>query len=101
MQKTNLEFRKGILFIRLNNNLDNKLINKLINEEGFKYLVFNINNLKYLNKRAINNILNYNNKLIHNNGKLILCEDNNTISRYIFKNKIPYITKEIEAFDLI
>lgn len=49
MLKINLEFRKGVLFVRLNGSLNDKdsldNINSLINEIGFKYIVFNVDNL--------------------------------------------------------
>jgi hypothetical protein len=105
MLKINLEFRKGVLFVRLNGSLNDKdsldNINSLINEIGFKYIVFNVDNLKCIDINGINCILNYNELLIHNNGKLLLCESDNIISNRIFKNKIPYIANEIQAFDLI
>ena len=105
MLKTNLEFRKGILFVRLNGKLDDldslNNISSLINEVGFKYIVFNLDNLKSINKSGVNLILNYNNKLLRNNGKLLLCEKDDIISNQLFKNKIPYIKNEIQAFDLI
>lgn len=103
--KINLEFRKGVLFVRLNGKLNDKdsldNINSLINEIGIKYIVININNLKCIDLDGIKCILNYQDKLINNNGLLLLCESNNLISNRIFKNKIPYINNEIQAFDLI
>lgn len=105
MLKINLEFRKGVLFVRLNGKLNDKdsldNINSLINEIGIKYIVININNLKCIDLDGIKCILNYQDKLINNNGLLLLCESNNLISNRIFKNKIPYINNEIQAFDLI
>jgi len=105
MLKINLEFRKGVLFVRLNGNLNDpdslNNINSLINEVGFKYIVFNLDNLKCIDIHGINLILNYNNKLKNNNGKLLLCEKEDIISNHLFKNKIPYIKNEIQAFDLI
>ena len=105
MLKINLEFRKGVLFVRLNGSLNDKEsldnINSLINEVGLKYIVLNVDKLKCIDVNGINCILDYNNKLINNNGKLLLCESNNIISNRLFKNKIPYINNEIQAFDLI
>ena len=105
MLKINLEFRKGVLFIRLNgslnnaNDLDN--INSLVSDIGLKYIVFNIDNLKSIDVNGINWILKYNDKLINNNGKLLLCENDDILSNQLFKNKIPNIKNEIQAFDLI
>ena len=105
MLKINLEFRKGVLFVRLNGSLNNKdsldSINSLINEIGFKYIVFNLDNLKCIDVNGIKCILDYQDKLLQNHGKLLLCENNKVLSNRIFKNKIPNIKTEIQAFDLI
>jgi len=105
MLRINLEFRRGVLFVRLKGSLNDKEsldnINSLIREIGFRYIVFNVNKLKCIDIEGINCILNYNELLLNNNGKLLLCEDESVISDRIFKNKIPYIKNEIQAFDLI
>lgn len=105
MLKINLEFRKGVLFVRLNGSLNDQdsldNINSLINEIGFKYIVLNVDNLKCIDVNGINSILNYQDKLISNHGKLLLCESKKVLSDRIFKNRIPNISNEIQAFDLI
>lgn len=105
MLKINLEFRKGVLFVRLNGSLNDKEsldnINSLIKEIGFRYIVFNVDNLKCIDINGINCILNYQKLLLNNHGKLLLCESDKILSDKIFKNKIPNITTEIQAFDLI
>lgn len=105
MLKINLEFRKGVLFVRLNGSLNDKdsldNINSLINEVGFKYIVFNVDNLKCIDMEGIHCILDYQEKLLKNHGKLLLCESNKILSDKIFKNRIPNISNEIQAFDLI
>ena len=57
--KTNIEFRKGILFIRLNGALIRRNINKFESEilpvilkQGLKYVVINLENLEYLDKNG-------------------------------------------------
>lgn len=105
MLKINLEFRKGVLFIRLNGSLNDKEsldnINNLINEIGFKYIVFNVDNLKCIDLDGIKCILNYQKLLLNKHGKLLLCESEKNMSDRFFKNRIPNITTEIQAFDLI
>ena len=105
MLKVNLEFRKGVLFVRLNGNLNSSNvlddINILVNDIGLKYIVFNLDKLNSIDLSSISWIMNYNNKLLNNNGKLLLCESDDIISNHLFKNKIPYIRNEIQAFNLI
>lgn len=105
MLKINLEFRKGVLFVRLKGSLNDKdsleNINSLINEIGFKYIVFNVDNLKCIDMEGIKCILNYQKSLLNKHGKLLICESDKVISDRIFKNRIPNITTEIQAFDLI
>ena len=63
--KTNIEFRKGILFIRLNGALIRRNINKFESEilpvilkQGLKYVVINLENLEYLDKYGIESLSN-------------------------------------------
>lgn len=105
MLKINLEFRHGVLFVRLKGNLTDidclSEIDNTISKMGFKYIVLNLNEIRCLTSNSINYILNYNDKILNNKGMLILCEEDNLISTYLFKNKIPYVNNEMQAFDLI
>ena len=100
MLKINTEFRKGIMFIRIKGNLNKNNINN-IECEDFKYVVFNLDNLLSIDSYAINYIINYNNEILKNNGKLIICESNNNLGNNLFKNKIPIIDNEIKAFNIL
>ena len=72
MLKINTEFRKGIMFIRLNGEVDKLNIdNVFVND--FKYVVLNLDNLLSIDSEAIKDIIDYNNKITKNNGKLIIC----------------------------
>ncbi len=103
MLKTNIEFRKGVLFIRLNGIIDSEKyleeLNNLIEEIGIKYVVLNIGSIKYFDVKSIKNIVNYNKKILKERKKLLIC-DNNTNREKLFNN-IPNINCEIEAFSLI
>ena len=100
MLKINTEFRKGIMFVRINGNLNKENINK-IDYDDFKYVVFNLDNLLSIDSYAINYIINYNNKITKYNGKLIICDKNNNLGNNFFKNKIPIINNEIQAFNIL
>lgn len=99
MLKINTEFRKGIMFIRLNGEVDKLNIdNVFVND--FKYVVLNLDNLLSIDSEAIKDIIDYNNKITKNNGKLIICNKNNNIFTSLFKT-IPIIDSEIKAFNIV
>lgn len=100
MLKINTEFRKGIMFIRIKGNLNKNNITTITCED-FKYIVFNFDNLLSIDSYSINYIINYNNKIKNNKGKLIICESNNNIINNLFKDIIPIIDNEIKAFNIL
>lgn len=99
MLKINTEFRKGIMFIRLNGNIDKLNIDKIFVGD-FKYVVFNFDNLLSIDSEAIKDIIDYNNKITKDNGKLIICNKNCNIFTSLFKT-IPIIDSEIKAFNIV
>lgn len=104
MLRINTEFRKGVLFVRLNGIISDEnyleSINDLVEDIGIKYVVLNIENLKKIDVNSINHIINYNKEILKNKRRLLIC-DNNINRNRIFKNSIPNISCEIEAFSLI
>lgn len=93
MLEINMEFRKGILFIRLSGILDRTTISKLntevtelVKDNGIKNIVFNIDGLKSIDLKGINSLL-YNYELSRmNDGKAMLCGINNSLVRYRINN---------------
>ncbi len=93
MLEINMEFRKGILFIRLSGILDRTTIHKLnsevtelVKDNGIKNIVFNIDGLKSIDLKGINSLL-YNYELSRmNDGKAMLCGVNNSLVRYRINN---------------
>ena len=89
MLKINMEFRKGILFIRLRGELTKKTVNKLnedvtmlIIKNGIRNIVFNIEDLDLIDIKGINALL-YNYEITNNNqGKSMLCGVNNTLVKH-------------------
>lgn len=104
MFKINTEYRKGILFIRLVGRIDNECyledINKLIHNFGIRYIVLNLSDLKDVSLDSIKHIMQYHNKMLKKKKQLFICDASNMRNR-IFKNKIPNIQCETEAFSLI
>lgn len=104
MLRINTEFRKGVLFVRLNGQIDNEnyleSINDIIEDIGIKYIVLNIDNLRFVDVNSINHIIDYNRQILKKKGRLLIC-DTNINRNGIFKNMIPNIKCEIDAFSLI
>lgn len=97
MLKTNMEFSKGILFIRLKGDLNKNTIKGIIDRD-FKYIVLNIDNMYSIDSYSIEYI-NKLYKIINNtSGKMVICDKFN-ISRKLLKD-IPKIDKEYDAFKL-
>ena len=91
-----MEFRKGILFIRLKGDLNKDTIKGIIDKD-FKYVVLNIDDMYSIDSYSIK----YLNKIYqeyNNYGKMIICDKFN-ISRKLLKD-IPKIDNEREAFKL-
>ena len=113
MLDINLEFCKGILFIRLkgilNKNTVDKLknqVNNLVKENGIKNLVFNISNLKSIDYYGINALINNYELCKINNGKSLVCGMNNNFVKHRINNsrllKYMYETSdELSAVNII
>lgn len=78
MLNIDVEYIKGILFVRLDGSLNNQtsciledVINKIIYKAGIKYLLINLEKLYYIDDKGITTIINTCKNL--NNGKLIVC----------------------------
>lgn len=102
--KISTEFRKGILFIRLAGRIDNEgyidKIKRLIDTVGIRYIVLNLNELQFISLDSIKHIINYNEQILKEKKKLLIC-DASDIRNRLFKDIIPNIKSEIDAFSLI
>ena len=103
---TDIEFRKGVLFIRINNTLKEKeylassnAIKELVSQIGIKYLVINFNEESVDNDFKLKLIINNYEYLKKISGKLLLCgymDISWCNNLYIDK-----IDNELEAFKII
>lgn len=102
MLRINTEQRKGILFIRLVGRIDNAgyldEINKIVETVGIQQIVLNIEYLSNISMESIKQITNYHKQILKKKKTLLICDK--TRNR-LFKNTIPNIKHEIEAFSLI
>ena len=108
-----IEFTKGILFIRLNGVLDKSTIsqfkndvNNLIMENGIRNIVFNISGLQSIECYGINALLNNYEVCKNNNGKSLVCGLNNNLVKHRINNsrllKYMYETSdELSAINII
>lgn len=93
MLDINIEFRKGILFVRLRGILSDNTCLKLdcnlkeiINQMIIRYVVFNIEELSYIDLKGINTLLNYNLTLNQHGGRALLCGLKNGLVKHRIAN---------------
>lgn len=109
MIKFNLEFRKGILFVRVENkinkknyDINNDKLNKIIKNIGIKYIVMNFDTIKKTDYFNIKFIINNYDLIRKNNGKLFLIGNiDNKIVNMFSNMKMNIIESELEAFNKI
>jgi len=108
MLKINMEFRKGILFVRLIGNLDEytleyfkKEVSDFILENGLKYIVLNLKELKYIDSKGINQLTKDFQSISSSNGQVVICG----VEEKTYKKDLKYYTytspNELNAFQLI
>lgn len=111
MLNIDLEYKKGILFLRLDGILNEKTscilkdaIKELVNKVGIKYLLINFEKLYEIDKEGITTIINSYNTYLKNRGKLMICGYDNIKLNIESSDLINYAEKtinEISAFNLI
>lgn len=110
MLNIDIEPTKGILFVRLSGKLNRKNITKLNREvisllktAGIKNIVFNINDLEYIDKYGKNAILNSFRICAHNKGQGFICINNNKKDNFKLTNikNTKVINDELTAVQLI
>lgn len=97
MLKTTMEFRKGILFIRIKGDLNKSTVKNIIDLD-FKYIVLNVDDMYSIDGYSINYLNKLCKKMETEEGKIIICDKFN-ISRKLLK-EVPKVASEYDAFDL-
>ena len=109
MLEINLEFIRGMLFVRLKGILDNNnyaklsdCFNDMINDKGMKYFIVNLEELTYIDSRGLQAITDGYCDVLKHNGKLIICgcEDKLYQEKNLL-NQIEHTSNELNAFKLI
>lgn len=103
MLKINMEYRKGILFVRLKGNLNANTAPKfenyaipIIKDYGIKYIVYNLSELVSLDSRGEVALLKGGDEIKNNEGKVLIV--NNSINSNL---GYDLISNELVAMDLL
>lgn len=103
MLKINMEYRKGILFVRLKGNLNANTAPKfeeyalpIIKDYGIKYIVYNLSELVCLDSRGEKALIKGGDEAKINDGKVLIV--NNNINSCLEYDKI---SNELVALDLL
>lgn len=100
-----LEYTKGILFIRFKKNI-NQEMSKEINqylvpkvlEQRIKYIVLNLYEVKNIDQFGLDSLLNLKCAVKSNKGKICLCELSSDLDKKIKLIKFKKTKDEIKAF---
>ena len=108
MLKMDLEFNKGILFVRLRGKLlrkncykINNYLNPVLKKHKIKYVVYNFFFLEDIDSSGIDAILNTKYIVKNNKGKIRMCEINDNIKEKIKRTRLARIANELAAFKLL
>ncbi|MBQ9833741.1 MAG: STAS domain-containing protein [Bacilli bacterium] len=108
MLNMDLEYNKGILFVRLKGNLNRKSSYKLNNylvpvllKHKIRYLVYNLYELSDIDEAGVDAMLNTKCAIKANKGKICLCEVSKSLEQILKRLKIKSVSNERKVFDLI
>ena len=109
--KLNIEFRRGLLFIRLDGTLvkdTSKVLSDCIHYfmevGGIKYFVINLKNLEYIDCEGLDLLKKENRDIILHDGNLIICKSSNKYVEKIVQEELKevYQTRdELKAFQIM
>lgn len=112
MLDINLEFLRGMLFVRLSGILDSNtniklsnLLDDMINEKGLRYFVINLEELEYIDDKGLQAIIDRYFEVVMHDGKLVVCGYDNKFKNSINVNnvfkQIEHTNNELNALKLI
>ena len=108
MLKMNLEYNKGILFVRLDGMLHrgstykiNNYLIPVILKHKIKYLVYNLYNLNDLDESGMDALLNSEQAIKNNNGIMYFCEVQKSMERKLRKLRVKKVDNELTCMKLI
>lgn len=109
MLDIDMEFKQGILIVRLLGILNGDTVNLLksdlemvIKDNGIKYVLLNLKKLSYIDEYGLQAIKKTYDEIASNNGKLILCGINKLFS---YNNEITenlyQVSEEVSAYEIV
>ena len=109
MLKIDIEYKKGILFVRLIGDVnkmtikDMEIVDNIIKRAGIKYLLINLEKVAIIRTDEISKMISKYQKLLGDDGKLLICGYYNPMKLSIntSDDKIFLSNKEISAFNII
>lgn len=108
MLKVDMEYEKGILYVRLKGILERKVCYKINNyivptvlKHKIKYLVFNLMEVKDIDTSGMDALLNTKCAIRTNKGKICLCEVSDDLKFKIKRLKMKIASNEMAANRLI
>lgn len=98
-----MEFIRGMLFVRLEGILSkrtsnelNEVLDKMIYEHGIRYFVINLENLTSIDEAGIKSIMDHYFDVIMHEGKLVVCGYDNIAKRHV-RNEVNLAFQNIES----
>jgi len=111
MLDINLEFYKGMLFVRLSGVLNintctklSKCLDNMINGKGLRYFVINLEELDYVDDKGLQAIIDRYFDIVMHDGRLVVCGYNNRLNSVKINNifkQIEHTNTELNALKLI
>lgn len=108
MLKVDMEYEKGILYVRLNGTLTRKVCYKINNyivpavlKHKIKYLVFNLLELQDIDESGFDALLNTKCAIRTNKGKICLCEVSDELRKKMKGLRMKIASNELAANHLI
>ena len=106
--KLDMEYKDGILFVRLNGSLTknhrfriNNYLVSVLKKHKIKYLVCNLKEINDIDIMGIESLLNLKCVMKTNKGKMLLCGLHSRIAQYLKPLKIPRIENELLAVEYL
>jgi len=106
--KLNIEYNKGILFVRVEGKLTKKTVHKInnflipaISKHKIKYLVYNLYGLTDIDESGINTLQNSNGAIYENSGEVYVCETPSLLKNKIINLNIKETANELSAINTI
>lgn len=109
MLDIDMEFKQGILIVRLKGILNGDTVGLLkrdlemvIKNNGIRYVLLNLKKLSYIDNYGLEAVKQSYEQIVNNNGKLILCGINKLFDQNKFLTDNLYqVNEEVTAYEII